>query len=68
MRKSMWVGILLLVGMLGALQSAWGQEVTASIVGTVTDSSGAPIKGAVVKATDIERGTVWSAETNDTGS
>ena len=67
MRKSMWVGIVLLVGMLGALQSAWGQEVTASIVGKVTDSSGAPLKGAVVKATDVDRGTVWNAETNETG-
>ena len=67
MRKSMWVGIALLVGMLGALQSAWGQEVTASIVGKVTDSSGAPLKGAVVKATDVDRGTVWNAETNETG-
>jgi len=68
MGKSMWVGILLTVGMLGALQSAWGQEVTASIVGTVTDPSGAPVKGANVKATDADRGTVWTAETNDTGA
>ncbi|MGD0988945.1 MAG: carboxypeptidase-like regulatory domain-containing protein [Candidatus Sulfotelmatobacter sp.] len=45
-----------------------GQEVTAAIVGTVTDPSGAPIKGASVKATDTERGTVWSAETNDSGA
>ncbi|MGA7926599.1 MAG: TonB-dependent receptor [Candidatus Sulfotelmatobacter sp.] len=67
MRKSMWVGIVLLVGMFGVLQSAWGQEVTASIVGTVTDSSGAPIKGAEVRATDADRGTVWNATTNDTG-
>jgi hypothetical protein len=68
MRKSMWVGVLLLVGMLGALLPAWGQEVTASIVGSVTDASGAPVKGATVKATDVARGTVWSAETNDSGA
>jgi Carboxypeptidase regulatory-like domain len=67
MRKSMWVAILLLVGMLGAMQSAWGQEVTASIVGTVTDSSGAPVKGAVVTAKDTDRGTVWNATTNEVG-
>jgi hypothetical protein len=54
--------------MLGALQLAWGQEVTAAIVGTVSDPSGAPIKGAAVVARDTERGTVWSAETNDSGS
>jgi Carboxypeptidase regulatory-like domain/TonB dependent receptor len=67
MRKLMWIVTLLLVGMLGALQSAWGQEVTASIVGTVTDASGAPIKGAVVTAKDADRGTVWTATSNDTG-
>jgi len=67
MRKSMWIGILLLIGLLGALVPAWGQEVSAVIVGTVTDPSGAPIKGAAVVARDTERGTVWKAETNDTG-
>src|ERR1700693_4483641 len=64
MRKAMRVGIVLLDGLLGALQAAWGQEVTANIVGTVTDPSGAPIKGAAVAATDVDRGTVWNAETN----
>ncbi|MGH9515421.1 MAG: carboxypeptidase regulatory-like domain-containing protein [Terriglobales bacterium] len=43
------------------------QEVTASIVGTITDQSGAPIKGATVTATDADRGTVFSASTNDAG-
>ena len=68
MRKSMRVGVVLLVGMLGALQLAWGQEVTAAIVGTVSDPSGAPIKGATVVARDTERGTVWNAQTNESGS
>jgi hypothetical protein len=70
MRKSVtsMVGIVLLAGLLGALQSAWGQEVTAAIVGTVTDPSGAPIKGATVVARDTEHGVVWNAETNDSGS
>ena len=70
MRHSMRVGLvlLLLVGVLGVLQPAWGQEVTAAIVGTVTDPSGAPLKGASVVATDTERGTVLTAKTNDSGS
>ena len=70
MRKSlaMMIGILLLVGLLGALVPAWGQEVTAAIVGTVTDPSGAPIKGATVVARDTDRGVVWNAETDDSGS
>jgi hypothetical protein len=70
MRKSMAmkVGIVLLLSLLGAMSTAWGQEVTAAIVGTVSDSSGAPIKGASVVARDTERGVVWNVETNDTGS
>ena len=46
----------------------WCQEVTGSIVGTITDPSNAPIRGASVTATDKERGTVWTATTNDTGA
>ena len=70
MRQSMKVGfvLLLLVGVLGVLQPAWGQEVTAGIVGTVTDPSGAPIKDANVTVTDNERGTTTTAKTNDAGA
>ncbi|MGB7334072.1 MAG: carboxypeptidase-like regulatory domain-containing protein, partial [Terriglobales bacterium] len=68
MRKLMRLGIVLLAGLLCAMPTAWGQEVTAAIVGTVTDPSGAPIKGATVVARDTERGVVWNATTNDSGS
>jgi hypothetical protein len=64
----MKIGTVLLLGLLSVLQPAWGQEVTAAIVGTVTDPSGAPIKGATVVARDTERGVVWTAQTNDSGS
>jgi carboxypeptidase family protein len=67
-RRSVWVAIMLLLGLLCALQPAWSQEVTAAIVGSVVDPSGAPIKGASVVARDTERGVVWNATTNDTGS
>jgi hypothetical protein len=60
--------LLVLVGVLGVLQPAWGQEVTAAIVGTVTDPSGAPIKDATVTATDSDRGAVISVRTSDAGS
>lgn len=56
------------LALLVASQVAWAQEVTAAIVGTVTDPSGAPVKDAAVTATDADRGTVWTATTNDTGS
>jgi hypothetical protein len=70
MRQSMRIGVvlLLLVGVLGVLQPAFGQEVTAAIVGTVTDPSGAPLKDASVVATDTERGTTLTTKTNDSGS
>lgn len=61
------VSIMLLFGLLCAMP-AWSQEVTAAIVGSVTDPSGAPIKGASVVARDTERGVVWNATSNDTGS
>jgi hypothetical protein len=60
--------VFLLIALAGAVQSAWSQEVTAAIVGTVVDPSGAPIKGATVTATDTDRGTVRTAETNDSGA
>src|SRR5213080_1017622 len=61
------VVLLLFVAMLGSLAPLSAQEITAAIVGTVTDPSGAPINGAGVTATDTERGTVWTAKTNDAG-
>jgi len=70
MKKPLW-GLLLLLSIwviAGVVVPAWGQEVTAAIVGTVTDPSGAPIKGATVTATDTERGTVWTATTGDAGT
>ena len=60
--------LLVLAGLLSFTLPATGQDVTAAIVGTVTDPSGAPINGATVTATDTERGTVWTAKTNDTGA
>ena len=47
--------------------SAWGQQVTATITGRVTDSSGAAIANAKVTATSVERGTVYSNATNSDG-
>jgi hypothetical protein len=69
MRKLMSVGfaLLLLIGLLSVLQSAWGQEVTAAITGTVVDSSGATVKDAPVTAKDVDRGTLWTAHTDNSG-
>src|SRR6202167_350438 len=59
--------LLTLIGIVGIMTTAVGQEVTAGIVGTVTDSSGAPVNGAVVTARDTERGTVWNTITSNAG-
>ncbi len=70
MKRLTW-GLLVLMTLVvfsGFLTPAWSQEVTAAIVGTVTDPSGAPIQGATVTASDTERGTVWTAQTNETGA
>jgi Carboxypeptidase regulatory-like domain/TonB dependent receptor len=59
--------LLSLVAVIGTLQCAWAQEVTASITGTVTDPSGAAVGGANVTATSQERGITFTAVTNDSG-
>ena len=69
MKKSLRIvlSLLLALGLVGLASPSWSQEVTAAIVGTVVDPSGAPIKGATVTTKDTERGTVWTVQTNDSG-
>ncbi len=57
----------LVLGFAASVQSAIGQEVTASVLGKVTDPSGAPVANAKVTATDKSRGTVWPTVTNTSG-
>ncbi len=47
--------------------SSWAQQVTAAITGQVTDPTGAPILGAKVTATDLERGTEYPTTSNADG-
>ena len=70
MKRVLLTGCILAVTAVffGLTLPAWGQEVTANIVGTITDPSGAPITRAEVTATDTERGTTWKVTTNETGS
>jgi hypothetical protein len=58
---------LVAIGLIAFLLPASAQEVTAGITGAVVDASGAAVKGATATATDTERGTVWTAQTNDAG-
>jgi len=52
---------------LGFPTAARAQKDAGSIVGTVKDSSGALIAHATVTVTDVERGSTFSATTNDAG-
>jgi hypothetical protein len=58
--------ILMTVFLLTSVMHA--QEVTGAIVGTVVDPTGATLKGVMITATDVDRGTTLTATTNDTGS
>ncbi|HTE88929.1 MAG TPA: carboxypeptidase regulatory-like domain-containing protein [Terriglobales bacterium] len=50
-----------------AFHPAWGQEVTATITGSVVDPTGASIVGAALIAKDTDRGTVYTVLTNSVG-
>ncbi len=64
-------GMLLSLGFLSlclaSAEPAGGQEVTATITGTVVDPTRAVIGGAAVVAEDMERGAIYSVRTNDDG-
>jgi hypothetical protein len=68
-RVCCWLSICLAlaIGMTSASQRAWGQEVTASITGTVSDPSGAAVANANITATSVERGITYTAVSNDSG-
>jgi len=58
---------MVLAALLLGAHAAPAQDVTATITGTVTDPSGAPIVGATVTAHDTQRGTNWTSVTNEVG-
>ena len=65
--SALFRSLLLFAAVAGICHFGWGQEVTASITGTVTDPGGAALPGATVTATSQERGQTYAAVTNDTG-
>ena len=58
---------VVLVAMLTGASAVRGQEVTATITGTVMDPSGAAVADAAVAAKSVERGIVYNAVTNESG-
>ena len=64
----MWrISLLLMLSLVLLSTAAYGQE-TASIVGTVTDPSGAAVPSAKVTITNTDTGLVRPTTTNATGS
>jgi len=66
--RTVWtLTVALAIALAIATPFAFSQEVTANIVGAISDPTGAPISGADVTVTNTERGTVWNAKTNEAG-
>lgn len=61
-----WLVLALCVA-LACSPLAWGQQVTATITGRITDPSGAAVANAKVTATSVERGIQYPATTNADG-
>jgi len=59
--------VLLVLLFVGSASGAWGQADTGRISGTVTDASGAAIRGATVVATKTETGEKTTAQTDEKG-
>jgi hypothetical protein len=59
--------LLLIAFLIVAAIPAWSQQVTAAILGRVSDQNDAPIVKARVTAKDEARGTIWTTETNSEG-
>jgi len=71
MKKMRSVRLILLCLAIFALlfgaNASSAQDVTATITGTITDPSGAPVAGANVIAKSVERGLTYTAVTNEQG-
>jgi hypothetical protein len=65
--KSVVVLFSLLIAFFAGASRTPGQEVSAAITGTVVDPAGAPIQGASVTARDVNRGIVFTGESNGDG-
>jgi hypothetical protein len=65
--SALFRSLLLSAAVAGICHYGWSQEVTASVIGTVTDPKGAALPGATVTAASQERGQTYTALTNDSG-
>ena len=61
------VTLLVTLGVVLSVTRVEAQEVTAGITGTVVDPSGAAVQGATATAKDTQRGTAYTAQTDQAG-
>ncbi len=67
-RATLWgLALVLVFGAIGLNQPTWGQQITASITGTVEDAAGAALNDATVTARDTQRGTSSTTKTTQGG-
>src|SRR6201996_4268709 len=67
-RVTLWgLALVMAFGLCCSRQALLAQQVTASITGTVEDSSGAALDSATVTARDTERGTSYTAKSGNGG-
>jgi hypothetical protein len=67
-RFTLWgLALVMVLGLLSASQPLLGQQITASITGTVEDSAGAALNDATVTARDTERDTSSTTKTTQGG-
>src|SRR5271165_6491888 len=60
-------GVLMLVGLILSVVPVFGQVDQGSLVGRITDQSGAIVAGAVVRATNIRTGAIAETTSSDNG-
>src|SRR5580700_5900388 len=66
-RKSLFLLPLVATCLFLIFQQAQAQQITGTLTGTVTDTTGAVVSGATVRATDVATGFSRSAPTNAEG-
>lgn len=66
--KTAFLRLIILLAAMGVATVTFGQAITSSITGTVTDSSGAVVPGASVTVSNPSQGVTRSTVTNSAGS
>jgi hypothetical protein len=62
------IALVILLAVLLTVQPIWSQEARGTILGRITDSSGAVVPGATVRLTHVETKTVRNTTTNEQGN